>query len=808
MVRKPDQSAVSSESSDDVSVAKGKLPVSHIASHKRRTAVFVVVGLLAFLWAAYFSVLTGQWKFSFTNADYFFAPFSSLGVKISGPLMTDIADDMLPISWVTFHPFHLTLWMPTIGIGTSQGVNVYFSPLNYFYLLPYSVSQLLISMVKVTVAFTTMFFLIRQLGYSARGAFISGMSYGLCAVMVMWNGWPHSEVSMYGPLLILLLDKALKRMKARYYFLLALVLFLMFNAGMPTYVGYFLYFAGAYALIFAIRTFGRDWKHILGYLAAAIGAIACGVLLSAPFLSGLFSTVGSNGYSASRASYAYVQLGWAHLKTLFFPMTAINDGVNPIEGTLYTGILAVTTLPLTFVHRKNKPRSQFFFWTVVVTLLLIFTPVLNFIFGHLPFIDTSIKYRVIVILNVSLAALAGINLDDVLVNGFSSLQERIEALSCVAIGAVALLAMAWRCYEPSVRTNGVELYGWCCIFAAFAIYAVVVCVQCVKFSKEPTRRLVASICTFALAVGVGADLTAFASTRWPLIDKSAPVIPPATSSVKYLERNTGNGARIAPIGNWTFFSSSNLYYGLHAITAHDFVNTNPIYEHYYESLDSTIYTAGSPTRPMILKIGHETLLQYLGVKYLYLSASDANSIANVNCAATKTFNDGMEVCQLPAYSQPVEIADSVQVLKTNDDVVAAMEQSYDPNTVYFSQEEGTPKNLASTAPLAASDSVTHLTTAANGTVSFDVTTSAPRYVLVNDYNDGQWTATVNGKSEKVYRGNSLFRAVRVPAGTSHVVMSYSPRRTEIAFGVAGVTAVLMIAAAIAIGIANRKKRTN
>jgi hypothetical protein len=57
---------------------------------------------------------------------------------------------------------------------------------------------------------------------------------------------------------------------------------------------------------------------------------------------------------------------------------------------------------------------------------------------------------------------------------------------------------------------------------------------------------------------------------------------------------------------------------------------------------------------------------------------------------------------------------------------------------------------------------------------FDAESDRPSYLLVRDAFASGWSATVNGAAEPIMRADGRHRAVRIPAGHAHVVLSYSP----------------------------------
>lgn len=887
---------------------------SFVARHQ---SWFICGGGLAFLlFVAYGWMYTQGWKFSFTNANYAFSPFNSVQTKISGPLLTDPADNILPISWRTFHPLTLVYWLSDYGIGCAQSANTYMSPLNYLYVLPYDIAQVLISMIKVSVAFIGMALFIRQLGYSWRGAVISGSSYALCSVMVMWNGWQHSEVTMYAPILFLLLDKALSKLKVGYFLGAGLIIYLMLVAGMPTYAAYFLYLTGAYVLFYGFRRHRKEPKRLLAYFAGFAVSVVLGALMSFPYTISLLSTVGSNGYASSRSNQSFSRLPWAHLKSIFFPYLPTSDDLHANESTLYAGVLAAISLPLTAVHFRRKKRAGFFAATAVIIILLVFTPALDIVFHHLPMINTSRKYRVLVILDFALSVLVGINLDEILSAKKLTSKDKWQTGAAAFIG-LAVFAGLLYWVMPVIRTTRVKYPddGYRITQVHIACIVAIVFLIVIATRLITARRSVAIVCTVVMAASVCLDMGYFGSQYFPWIAQSASTIPEATDTVRYLQRNTKNGEKIATKGGWTFFSSSNMYYGLRDISAHGFVFTNSDMKNYYSRISKTTFSSSS-TRPFFESFENENLLKYLGVKFI---AADSDNIGdgmpkseeavfvsipkeggfeqeftasnddlsmvsfpvNVDGKKTGTLTikmygegqeqvvsqtmklsetptssivqftfpeiknskgktyrleisayapksksvsvvankgdaypgasglsngektgdlqfsclygsarkgaDGLSVRQLDDYAPQVELIDDVQVKDTDKQVLNAMSRSFTKNKLYLSKESGAPANAEDLAKTALDDdeNITNIDNQRSGNISFDVQTDRQRYVLVNEYNDGNWTAYVDGEKTDMYKGNYLFRAISVPAGKHHVELRYESKVLQISCMIGG-----------------------
>ena len=173
-------------------------------------------------------------------------------------------------------------------------------------------------------------------------------------------GWSHSDVAVIAPLLFYAMEKLMSTMKVKYMLLVALSVYLMLIVGMPTYAAYFMYLAGVYIVVF---TCIRHWKNKRNIFMIG-GMFALGVVLatlaSLPYTYTLLSTVGSNGYSDSRLSYATHTLGWEYIRTFLFPYVRSGLDIHINESTLYAGVVAVVLLPFVFINNRKKKRNLFF----------------------------------------------------------------------------------------------------------------------------------------------------------------------------------------------------------------------------------------------------------------------------------------------------------------------------------------------------------------------------------------------------------------------------------------------------------------
>ena len=174
-------------------------------------------------------------------------PFSYIGVKTAGPELSDVADQNLPHLWKAFIQHEFTLWNKDVAFGTQTDLFFVLNPLNWVFLLGMELGQLLKTILKYTIAFLGLFLFLRRCRLCRESAFIGAISYCFCSVMVMWNGWPHSDVMAFGPWLFYFAESMILEYHDKSHIRIGncigftMILYLMLISGMPTYVPFFIY---------------------------------------------------------------------------------------------------------------------------------------------------------------------------------------------------------------------------------------------------------------------------------------------------------------------------------------------------------------------------------------------------------------------------------------------------------------------------------------------------------------------------------------------------------------------------------------
>lgn len=563
----------------------------------------LLVGILCAILYIYRDMIFGEWRLSYSNLVYRMMPWNSLNVKTKGPVLSDTMDNLIQTIYSTMQsgePYQF--WNNMIGLGAKEDISILMYPLYLLYLLPLGMATFLKSLFQFVAAFFSMYLLVREFGCKKIAATLSGILYTFCSSLVCWHSWPHSDVAMVAPFAFLLVFRIVKERKIIYSILLTLVIYLMLAAGMPTFAAYFLYLLGFWIVIITINRYRTDWKKILVVFCEFGTSVVLAVMTSFPYTAQLLLSVGSNGYSESRRNQGYDTLETFYLSLSYYPDWNQTLERHFNECTFYIGMIGLILLLCTFIRLHKRKNIWYWAGAAVVLLLLIYTHTLDFFYTKLPAVNTSNKFRILVLLNFTISILAGFHIEDMTEN-----REYYKKHWYFFLVPVSIVFGGWIFFSD---LNGQSLLQSLTITKVTVLCYILVSGLCLIFYARLGRKeLLVLLCAVAVL-----DLGGFASNYLPYIEKGAKDIPDATDSIKYLQENTQNGERITAVGTWTLFPNMNVFYGLKDTRSHNLINTNADLTFYNKTIDEWYYT--TPTRTAIWSIQNYNLLKYLGVKYI------------------------------------------------------------------------------------------------------------------------------------------------------------------------------------------------
>lgn len=563
----------------------------------------ILLGILGAVLYVYRDMIFGMYRLSYSNLVYRMIPWKSLNVDTKGPILSDTMDNLIQTIFSTMRSGEsYQFWNNMIGMGAKEDISIVMYPLYLLYLLPLGAATWIKSVFQFIMAFFAMYLLVRELGCQKLPAVLSGILYTFCSSLVCWHSWPHSDVAMFAPFAFLLVWRLVQKRKVSDAIWLALILYLMLAAGMPTFAAYFLYLLGFWIVVLTIHRYRKDIRKIATVFCEFGSSVVTAGLLSFPYTAQLLLSVGSNGYTESRRNQGYDTLEAFYLSLSYYPDWTQELDRHFNECTFYIGMIGLILLFCTFIRLHKRKNIWYWAGSALVLLLLIYTHSLDFIYTKLPAVNTSNKFRVLVLFNFTISILSGFHIDDMMRNREYYKKHwylLLPAVFLVLGGWVFFSELDWSALSETLTDTKILVLCYILISAFCLLF----------YAWWGRKEILAFLCIIAVF-----DLGGFASSYLPFIEKGAKDIPDATDSIAYLQEHTTNGERITAVDTWTFFPNMNVFYGLKDSRSHNLINTNADLTLYFSIMDEWYYT--TPTRTAVWEIQNYNLLKYLGVKYI------------------------------------------------------------------------------------------------------------------------------------------------------------------------------------------------
>jgi hypothetical protein len=336
------------------------------------------------------------------------------------------------------------LWNPQIGGGRPFLANAQSAILSPFswpaFVLPFWWSLGVIGVLKAFVAAFGTFLLGRALGMRFGGALLAGLVYAFCLYLLVWESWPQTNVWALAPWVWLLTERVIRSPRALPVAGLATVVALQFFGGHPESNFHLLV---ATVVFFALRlvVLRREGglpgvrRPILGFALGLAGGAALAAVTLVPFLELLARSSDvevREGFSAIALPKKYL-LGFA-LYDYWGRATHTAVDAFAQERALYAGALTLVLAAAAVIVRPTLQRVGLALFCGFLLAVVLGVPPVPEIASHIPVVKSGNHLRVVFILMLCLALLAGWGLDEL------TERELPRARAILAL-AVALLVL-------------------------------------------------------------------------------------------------------------------------------------------------------------------------------------------------------------------------------------------------------------------------------------------------------------------------------------------------------------------------------
>ncbi len=366
-------------------------------------------------------------------------------VPVKNPITADVVSFSFPVQNLAIDLLkkkEMPLWNPYILSGTPLLANFQSAPFainNIFYVFfktETAWSLKIISQHFLVALFT--YLLLRYWKVSKFSSFLGGVLFAFSGFNTIWSQWGvHTLSSSFIPLIILFLDKYLKRKKLNDLLFFSLSIFLQILSGYPQLV---LYSFIAILTLLLVR-FRKEREFLIGVFGV-ITFFIFGILLSSFQLLPAWELLALSQRKVEFLEFSSAFLPWAKVITFiapdFFGNPSTRNYWGPTDYTTTTGFVGVTSFILAFAGLSSlKQKREVLFSGLVALFSLIIsfpTPLAILIRNsHLLGLQAASAHRALVLFNFAISCLMAFGID------YLS-RKKVKILRVIFLTGVLLLA--------------------------------------------------------------------------------------------------------------------------------------------------------------------------------------------------------------------------------------------------------------------------------------------------------------------------------------------------------------------------------
>jgi hypothetical protein len=719
------------------------------------------------------------------------------------------------------------LWNPHVGAGRPFIANAQSAVLSPFnlpsYVLPFWWSLGLVAALKVFAAAFGTWLLARALGMRFGGAMMAGLVYGFGLFFVVWVPWPHTSVWALLPWLLLLADRVVRDPSALSGAGLAVVVALQFFGGHPESSFHLLAVTVAF---FALRlvVVRREGAPAPPGRATAVFAagLGGGAALAAITLLPFLELLAHSNDVEVRQGYWRLSMPRGYLLGLMLPdywgrATQTPIGTFAQGRALYVGALPLVLAAVGLAVRPSLQRVAVAAFGVLMLAVVVGAPPLPDLIAQVPLIRTGNHIRLVIVMVLCLALLAGWGLDE-LAAGRVRRRGAVLALACgllllpvlvlAARGQLTTdvlgraLSVAWGFAQPPAQAADPQA-GDIVRLASLLVWLVVMGAAIVLLAARLGGRLAAPAFV-ALAVAlVAADLFRAGMGQTPAIATDE-ATQPSTPALGYLaSRRPGRFVGLErALGPSPVVANLSMREGLFDARSYDV----PVEERHDKLWRRAVKDGGPtdfPTSNAVLTAASLPALRLLSVTDVVQDPAERP----IRDPALPIAYDGRDarIYANPRALPRAGVVDAQQVVAGDEaELSAVLDPTFDGRRAVVTSRAL--PGLA-TAPRPGAPGRARIVRYEPERVVVEARARRPSAVVLTDAWYPGWKAEVDGREADVHRVDWMLRGVTIPAGRHTVELRYEPASWRIGWIVSLVALVaLATVAGLAVSRRGRARR--
>jgi hypothetical protein len=715
------------------------------------------------------------------------------------------------------------LWNPNVAAGRPFLANSQSAVLSPFilpaYVLPFWWSLGLIAVLKVFVAAFGTYLIARALGMRFGGALMAGIVYAFSLYFVVWIAWPQTNVWALLPWLWLLADRGLRAPTLLSGAGLAGVVALQFLGGHPESNFHLLaatvaFFAFRVVVLRRRRALAELRRPLLALSAGLAGGAALAAVALVPFLELLFRSADID----VRESYWELALPERYLLGFLLPdywgrATHAAVGAFAQERALYVGALPLMLAIGAVVARPTFQRVGLAAFGALLLAIAVGVPPLPQIASAIPIVKTSNHLRVVVILMLCLALLAGFGLDDLAGRRLRRHRAVLGVAAALLVLPVLVLAargelsagLVSRALEvaagidwPAPPPEGDDLtairMGSLAVWLVFAGPALLLLAAALR------RRLAGAVLVALACLLAAGDLFKAGMGATPAITTDE-ATQSSMPGIEYLEGRRPNRfvGLDRPLGPSPLIPNLALRWSLYDARSYDL----PVEER-YDALWRRAVVDGGPT-------DHPTSQARLTERALpafrLLSVTDIVQDPEDPPVRDPALPIAYDRRDLRIYANPralprAGVVDVQRVVASEEaELDAVLDPGFDGRRTVVTS---TPLPGLRTGPPGAPAGSARIVAYEPERVVVEGTARRPGELVLTDLHYPGWKVELDGESAPLHRVNYLLRGTSLPAGRHRVEFRYEPATWRLGW-IVSLVALAALGGAVAVAMRRRRR---
>ena len=653
-------------------------------------------------------------------------------------------------------------------------------PLNLFgLLLPQIGFWHLLRITPTIFASFFTFLYLRNLKLSPIASFFGGLIFGFSPFIITWGEEvvmsPHSII--YLPLVLLAIDKLVKKFVGLYFFILAASVSFSIFAGYLQTTIYLLIFSVFY-LLYRAKSQNLDYRFYI----RSVSSIALGIIISSiqlfPSIQLFFNS------QRSGVDFSQVVRGFllppvsliTYLAPDFFGNPATRNHFLGGNAQYYEAILFIGIAPLLFsffsLIKKRSSLVIFFMASAIISLSTVVDSFFSRFFVSLPIplVSTAIPHRILFVPAFSIAVLGTIGLDLWLKTKKVNILGSIIFFASLYICLLGYVAYKAGYFASEVSFTPELVINIRNLVIPLGVFAFIVFTTIFIRNREYVAILI------ILATG----LNIFYFSNKYLSFSEQKYVFPKNETLEFITKNQGID-RTLFVGDRKFSNNFATQYAIFNPEGYDSLNngsySNFVFEaqrlpkDYINLRRSDAELGFRETLDIaFMDEGKRKLLNILGVRYLVVEGEDRKIVSKFD-GFIKVFDQGKVAIfkNETAFDRAFLSSDWQEIdspgLKAGD-----LSSSLDPAIIpdINAQDFSFGINKDSASPNGKVEIVSY----EPSNVKIRVNSPEQKFLILTDNYYNGWKAKVDGQKAEIFKASSTFRAVEIGSGEHQVEFYY------------------------------------